>query len=92
VRLSAKDKKGNALGDDLQTIADIIRALFDEYEGPVTRDLSARDVAQWDSLANVQFAVLVERAFGIRFETREIGRFKNIAELLDLVAAKRTRQ
>lgn len=88
----AKDRKGNALDDNLQTITEMIRALFDEYEGPVTRDLSARDVAQWDSLANVQFAVLVERAFGIRFETREIGGFKNIGELLDLVAAKRARQ
>jgi acyl carrier protein len=90
--LSAKDEKGNALDDDLQTITGMIRALFDEYEGPVTRDLSARDVAQWDSLANVQFAVLIERTFGIRFETREIGGFRNIGELLDLVAAKRARQ
>jgi acyl carrier protein len=90
--LSANDEKGNALDDDLQTIAGMIRALFDEYEGPVTRDLSARDVAQWDSLANVQLAVLIERAFGIRFETREIGGFRNIGELLDLVAAKRARQ
>jgi acyl carrier protein len=90
--LFAKDKEGNALDNDLQIIADIIRALFDEYEGPVTRDLSARNVAQWDSLANVQFVVLVERAFGIRFETREIGRFKDIDELLDLVAAKRATQ
>jgi acyl carrier protein len=35
---------------------------------------------------------LIERAFGIRFETREIGGFRNIGELLDLVAAKRARQ
>lgn len=80
------------MDDDLRTITDIIRVLFDEYEGPVTRDLSARDVAQWDSLANVQFVVLVERAFAIRFATREIGGFKNIAEVLDLVATKRTPQ
>ena len=70
----------------------MIRALFDEYEGPVTRDLSARDVAQWDSLANIQFAVLIERTFGIRFATREIAGFRNIGDLLDLVAAKRARQ
>lgn len=77
--------------DDLRAISEIIHTLFDEYQGPVTRDLSARDVAQWDSLANVQFVVLVERAFGIRFHTREISRFKNIGELLDLVATKRAR-
>jgi acyl carrier protein len=75
--------------DDLKKMAAIIRDLFDEYEGPITRDLSARDVAQWDSLANVQFVVLVEQAFGIRFNTREVGQFKNIGELLDMAATKR---
>jgi acyl carrier protein len=79
------------LQNDLHAISEIIHALFDEYHGPVTRDLSARDVAQWDSLTNVQFVVLVEREFGIHFHTREISRFKNIGELLDLVAAKRAR-
>jgi acyl carrier protein len=76
--------------DDLETMTEIVRDLFDEYDGPVTRDLSARDVGQWDSLINVQFVVLVERAFGIRFSTREVGQFKNVGELLDIVSAKRS--
>lgn len=75
--------------DDLEKMTAIVRDLFDEYDGPVTRDLSARDVAQWDSLANVQFVVLVEQAFGIRFRAREVGKFKNIGELLDMAAIKR---
>jgi acyl carrier protein len=75
--------------DDLQKMTVIVRDLFDDYAGPVTRDLSARDVAQWDSLANVQFVVLVEQAFGIRFHSREVGLFKNVGELLDMVASKR---
>jgi acyl carrier protein len=76
--------------DDLETMTEIVRDLFDEYDGPVTRTLSARDVDQWDSLINVQFVVLVEQAFGIRFSTREVGQFKNIGELLDIVSAKRS--
>jgi acyl carrier protein len=75
--------------DDMEKITAIVRDLFDEYDGPVTRDLSARDVAQWDSLANVQFVVLVERALGIRFLTREVAQFKNIGQLLDMAAIKR---
>lgn len=77
------------MADDLQKMAVIIRDLFDEYDGPVTRELSARDVAQWDSLTNVQFVVLVEQTFGIRFLTHEVGQFKNIGELLDMAAIKR---
>jgi acyl carrier protein len=75
--------------DDLEKITAIVRDLFDEFDGPVTRDLSARDVSQWDSLANVQFVVLVEQAFGIRFLAREVGKFKDIGELLDMAALKR---
>jgi acyl carrier protein len=74
--------------DDLEKITAIVRDVFDDYEGPVTRDLSARDVAQWDSLTNVQFFVLVERAFGIRFHARELAQLKNIGDLLDMVAIK----
>jgi len=74
---------------DLEAVTEIIRDLFDEYEGPVTRSLSAKDVEQWDSLANVQFVVMVEQRFGIRFKTDEIGKFKNVGELLDAVATKR---
>jgi acyl carrier protein len=74
--------------DEMEKITAIIRDLFDDYDGPVTRDLSARDVEQWDSLANVQFVVLVEKAFGIRFLAREVGQFKNIGELLDMAAAR----
>jgi acyl carrier protein len=75
--------------EDLQKITTIIRNLFDEYDGPVTRELSARDVAQWDSLANVQFVVMVEQTFGVRFHSRDIEKFKNLGELLDIAAQRR---
>jgi acyl carrier protein len=78
--------------DDLEKMTEIVRDLFDEYAGPVTRTLSARDVEQWDSLANVQFAVLIEQTFGIRFSSSEVGEFKSLGELLDIVTAKRAAQ
>jgi acyl carrier protein len=77
--------------DDLEKMTEIVRDLFDDYDGPVTRELSARDVGQWDSLINVQLIVLVERTFGIRFSAREVAQFKNIGELLDIVKIKRGR-
>jgi acyl carrier protein len=75
--------------EDLERIAKIVRELFDEYHGPVTPMLSARDVAQWNSLMNVQFLVLVEQAFDIRFSSREVGQFKNIGQLMAALKTKR---
>ena len=74
----------------IAAIEPIIRDLFDEYEGPVNDALSARDVAQWDSLANVQLMVMVEKKFGFKFKTGEIAGLANLGELVELVFAKKT--
>jgi acyl carrier protein len=69
-------------------IEPLFRDLFDEYDGPVTAELDARSVEQWDSLANIQLVIMVEKAFGIRFSTQEIARLANLGELATLVAEK----
>jgi acyl carrier protein len=84
--------KESGLENDLERITRIIRNLFDEYDGPVTPMLSARAVAQWNSLMNVQFLVLVEKEFGIQFSSREVGLFRNIGELMAALQAKRAPQ
>jgi acyl carrier protein len=73
-------------------IEPIMRDLFDEYDGPVTPSLTARDVGQWDSLANVQLVVMVEKAFGVKFAIGEITRLKDLGALVDLVAEKAVEQ
>jgi acyl carrier protein len=74
--------------DILARIEPIMRDLFDEYGGPITPALTARDVGQWDSLANVQLVVMVEKAFGVKFAIGEITRLKDLGALADLVAGR----
>ena len=69
-------------------IEPIFRDLFDEYEGPVTAAVSAADVEQWDSLANVQLIVMVEKAFKVKFAMGEISGLKNLGALAALVASR----
>lgn len=69
-------------------IEPLVRSVFDEYGGPVTAALNAHDVEQWDSLGHVQFIVLVEQEFGIRFGMGEIAELKNIGELAALIQRK----
>ncbi|HEX4532744.1 MAG TPA: acyl carrier protein [Rhizomicrobium sp.] len=78
-----------ATDENLTKVTEIIRDLFDEYDGPVTRDLTARQVSQWDSLAHVQLMVMVEQACGVKFSSHEIRQFDNLGDLLDLVANKK---
>ncbi len=74
----------------LDRIAALMRDLFDEYDGPITRTTTARDVAQWDSLAHVQLLVMVEQAFRVRFASREIDGLKCLGDLVDAIERKQS--
>ena len=71
---------------DQQAIFDqvtaIIRDLFDDYEGPVTMETTANDVAQWDSLSHVRLMVMIEMELGVHFSTSEMQSFKNLGDLV----------
>lgn len=69
----------------LTQLETIIRELFDEYEGPVTTELNADAVEQWDSLGNVQFMVMIEKMMSIRFQMGEIQNVKNLGGLIELI-------
>ncbi len=76
------------MSDTIGKVAELIHDLFDEYEGPVTRELTATKVPQWDSLGHVQLMVMIERAFGIRFSADQIGKFRDVGDLVDGINAK----
>lgn len=70
----------------LDKVTDIIRDLFDEYDGPVTMETTANDVAQWDSLSHVRLMVMIEMELGVRFSTSEMQSFKNLGDLVTAAA------
>ena len=51
----------------------------------VDRKTTAADVEGWDSLMHVTLMVNVEKAFGVKFTTSEVGELKDVGELADLV-------
>jgi acyl carrier protein len=72
----------------MRGIEDVMRDLFDEYEGPVHAGLTAEDVEQWDSLANVQLMVRLEHFFKVRFTAAEITGLANVGDLAALIGRK----
>lgn len=82
---------GHFMDEHLQEITEIMRDLFDEFDGPVTRETGARDVEQWDSLAHVQLMVLVEKTFDVKFSSQELNTFRNIGELIDAIKVKQAK-
>ena len=52
-------------------------------------ETTADDVEEWDSLSHVQLVVSLEKAFGIKFTSREILSWDNVGDLVDCIAGKK---
>lgn len=70
------------------TLKTVFQSVFDENDITITREMSAQDVASWDSLHHIQLISEVERAFKIKFKLREVMGMKNVGDLIDLIDRK----
>lgn len=73
----------------LAELTDVFRDVFDDDALVLRRELSAKDVAGWDSLTHVSLIVEVERRFGVRFTSSEVASLEDVGGLLDLLASRR---
>ena len=71
-----------------ERITEILIDVFDDDDLVATQEMTAADVAGWDSLAHVRFMLAIEREFGIKFTATEMGRYKSVGDLADAIAAK----
>lgn len=70
-------------------LTDIFREVFDDSAMTLRPDMTARDVAGWDSGRMVEILMATEEAFGITFTTREVDALASVGDLADTIARKR---
>lgn len=66
----------------------VFEKTFQEPGIVITEDLTAAQVAKWDSLTHLTMIAEVEAAFGIRFKLKELVGMKNVGELISLIVQK----
>lgn len=66
----------------------IFHDVFDDDTIVLRRDLTAADVAEWDSLSHVRLILSIQKAFGVKFSAAQAANLKNVGELMDLVTAR----
>lgn len=71
--------------EDLQKI---FREIFDEENLTISRDTTAEDIDDWDSLTHMQLIVEIEKRFRIKFTTAEIKKAANVGEFIDIIKGK----
>jgi acyl carrier protein len=69
-------------------LTELMRDVFDEEDLVATDEMSAEDVADWDSANHVRLMIAIEEEFHITFDTDEITAPENVGELTDLIASK----
>ena len=78
------------MSQTLAELNEVFREVFDDDEIDVTRQTSAKDIDEWDSLMHVNLVLAVESRFGVRFTSTEVAALKDVGELSDLVEKKRS--
>jgi acyl carrier protein len=69
-------------------LTDVFRDIFDEDGLELSDSMTAADVEGWDSLSHVNLVVAVEKAFGTKFTTKEIGALANVGDFIGLIVRK----
>ncbi|MBR0500117.1 MAG: acyl carrier protein [Bacteroidales bacterium] len=72
----------------LARVQDIFRDVLDDDEIVLSDATTADDIDEWDSLSHIQLIVAIEKAFKVKFTSKEILSWKNIGELIDCLMTR----
>ena len=74
--------------DTLAILNGVFRQVFDDESLVVTRDTTASDIEEWDSLTHMNLVMAVEQRFKIRVALGELQSLKNVGGMIDLIDKK----
>jgi acyl carrier protein len=69
-------------------LTEIFNDVFMKDDMKLTPELSAKDVAGWDSFKQIEIMVSVEERFSIKLNTKEIDSLKCVGDLVSVIAKK----
>ena len=70
-------------------ITPIFQDVFDDDDLIPNDNMTAKDVAEWDSLSHIRLICSVEEHFSIRFSTTEINDLRTVGDFIALIQDKK---
>ena len=74
---------------DMQSIFDAVQEIFrdnfDDEDLEITRETSADDIEDWDSLEQINLLTAMEKKFNLKFKLEDVRGLSNVGDLLDLI-------
>jgi acyl carrier protein len=71
-----------------ETLTTIFRDVFLRDDLVLSPELSAKDIAGWDSFKHIEIIIAVQEHYGITFRTRELDSLNNVGDLVRLIVSK----
>lgn len=72
----------------LKDMQEIFREIFDDEVLLITKETTAKDIEDWDSLAQMNLIIAMEKHFKVKFKIDEIVELKKVGDLEVLINAK----
>ena len=69
-------------------LTEMFRDVFLRDDIVLTQELTAADVAGWDSMKQVDLVLHVEECFSVKLTSREIDRLRRVGDFADLIMRK----
>ena len=74
--------------DILNKLQEIFRDVFDDETIILKNETTQDDIEDWDSLAQINIIVAIKKDFKIDFSMEEIGKLKNVGEIVKKIEEK----
>ena len=71
-----------------EKLTSIFRRTFNDETIVLSKELTANDVGNWDSLSHMLMIGEVENTFDVKFKLRELSKLDNVGSLVDLIRTK----
>ena len=67
----------------IHTLTGIFQEIFDDDEIRLTRETTASDIEEWDSLNQIKIILACEKTFNVHLKPREISALEDIGDMVD---------
>jgi acyl carrier protein len=69
-------------------LTEIFKDVFDNNSIVLSRETTAADIEDWDSLAQISLLVAIEKEFKINLSLDEVKALQNVGGMLDIIQRK----
>lgn len=75
-------------GEIYPALEEIFRDVFVRDDIRLSADMTAKDLAGWDSFKQVEIIIAVENRYQMKFNTRELDNLLSVGDLVRVIASK----